>query len=304
MAAAVRATECKARRLSFASYLLAISLLGALTPLHADIRLTDDRGREVALAEPASRIVSLAPHLTELLFAAGAGDKVVGVSRHSDYPEEARNIAKVGDAYQLNLERMAALDPDLIVAWRSGNSSSQIARLESLGLKVFVSEPRTLLDISRLLKTFGLLAGTPVKADRAATEFEGEIARLEAEHSGRERVTVFYQIWERPAMTINHEHMISDVIRLCGGENQFADLPLLSAQVSMESIIAKNPQVVIDGSSLRKSDWSEWRRFPTITAVAKENLFQIPPDLLHRSSPRILEGAKLVCEVLDEARKK
>ncbi len=280
------------------------SILTAQSSAVAEIRLTDDRGREIALAEPATRIVSLAPHLTELLFAAGAGDKIVGVSRHSDFPEAVKKIPRVGDAFQIDLERLVALEPDLIVAWRSGNSPAQISRLESLGFQVFVSEPSKLGDIPRLLESFGALAGTAQVAMRKAREFLGEVSRLRGRYAGREPVAVFYQIWERPLMTINGEHIISDVILLCGGKNVFADLRLLSAQVSMESVLARNPQVVIDGSSLRKSDFSEWRRFSGLKAVARENLYHVSPDLLHRSSPRILEGAKRVCEVLDQARRK
>lgn len=274
------------------------------TTAYAGLRLTDDRGREIALDEPASRIISLAPHLTELLFAAGAGHKIVGVSRHSDFPEAVKKIPRVGDAFQIDLERLVALEPDLIVAWRSGNSSAQISRLESLGFRVFVSEPSRLGDIPRLLESFGALAGTVEIAEREAREFLEEVSRLRARYAGREPVTVFYQIWERPLMTINGEHIISDVIRLCGGKNAFADLNLLSAQVSMESVLARNPQIVIDGSSLGKSDFSEWRRFTRLNAVARDNLYHVSPDLLHRSSPRILEGARQVCEVLDQARRK
>jgi iron complex transport system substrate-binding protein len=266
--------------------------------------LADDRGREISLAKPASRIVSLAPHLTELLFAAGAGDKIAGVSRHSDYPQEAKKIPQVGDAYQVDSELMVALNPDLVVAWKSGNPRSEIVKLENLGFKVFVTEPAKLADISRLLKTFGLLAGTQAFAEQAAQDFDREVSRLQAGYASRQKVTVFYQIWERPLMTVNGRHMISDVIRLCGGENQFADLDVLSAQVSMESVLARDPQVVIDGSSLGKSDWRDWRRFPELAAVANGNLYHVSPDLLHRSSPRILEGAKRVCEVLEEARRK
>ena len=268
----------------------------------ADIRERDDRGRELVLAYPASRIVSLAPHLTELLFAAGAGEKVVGASRYSDYPEAAKQIPQVGDAYRVDLERMVALDPDLIVGWKSGNPPSEIARLDSLGFSVFVTEPRDLSDIPRLLQLLARLAGTEDEGKRAAREFERELSKLRMRYSQRERLSVFYQIWEKPLMTINSKHIINDVIEVCGGVNAFADLGLLSAQVSIESALARDPQVIIDGSSLKPSDWSEWKRFPGVDAVANGNLYHVPPDLLHRASPRILKGAEHVCEVLDRAR--
>ncbi len=248
--------------------------------------------------------MSLAPHLTELLFAAGAGEKVVGVSRHSDYPEAAQEIPQVGDAYRVDLERMVAIAPDLIVGWRSGNPPSEIARLESLEFRVFVTEPRNLSDIPRLLRLMGRLAGTDAAANVTANNYERELSELRMRYSQRERLRVFYQIWEKPLMTVNGEHIISDVLEVCGGSNVFADMKLLSAQVSIESVLARDPQVVIDVSSLKPTDWNQWERFPAVSAVANGSLYHVPPDVLHRASPRVLEGAKHVCELLDRARRK
>lgn len=264
----------------------------------------DDRGVTVSLSQPARRIVSLAPHTTELAFAAGAGSFVVGVTAFSDYPPAAKRIQPLGDSGKVDIERILALKPDLVLAWQSGNHSGDLAQLERLGVRIFVTEPRHLQDIPRLLRAVGRLAGTDVKAKRAATGFEQRMARLKNKFAARKPVSVFYQIWDAPLMTVNGEHLINDVIELCGGRNIFAVLTNLTPTVSMESVVSLDPEVIFASGGLYQNEqvWKSWRRFSGMRAVRKEQMYFIHPDLIQRQTPRILEGAEHLCEQLDRAR--
>jgi iron complex transport system substrate-binding protein len=265
--------------------------------------VTDDRGATLALREPASRLVTLSPHLTELVHAAGAGGKLVAVALHSDYPPAAAALPHIGDAARVDLERILALRPDLILAWKSGNSAADIARLEKLGLAVFVSEARRLPDIARALRTIGRLAGTEAEAEATATAFERDIAALRGAYASRTRVRVFYQIWDRPLLTVNGRHIISDVLHLCGAENVFAAARLLTPSVSLEALIAARPQLVLGGSSaLTPSEFRRQWRTVGAEALAALPARYVPPDLIQRATPRLAEGARVVCSAVDEIR--
>lgn len=271
----------------------------------AEVGVIDDLGRRLTLNAPAQRIVALAPHVTELLFAAGAGSRVVGVSRYSDFPPAASGIAEVGDAGRADLERILTLEPDLVVVWKTGGSLGDMRRLEKLGIPVFVTEPRTLADIPRLLRVLGRLAGTADAAEEEARRFEQTREEL-ARHYGNGRpVSVFYQIWHQPLMTVNAEHIISDVIRLCGGRNVFESSPAFTPVLSPESLLVTDPEVIIASVSALSAQ-AEVRRFwsslPSLRAVRRAHLEFVHPDLIQRQAPRILEGAKQVCEVLGKAR--
>ena len=270
----------------------------------AQIRVTDDTGQILVIEKPARRIVSLAPHITELLFAAGAGGHVTGVSGFSDHPPAARELPRVGSAASLDLERIIALQPDLVVAWQSGNPADQIDRLRALGVTVFMSEPRFLADIVTTLMRFGELAATRSRAQTAAAAFSSRLAGLRARYAGKPPVRVFYQVWDRPLMTIGGEHIISDVIRLCGGINVFAGMPQLAPQVGIEAVLQHDPQVIIaassdQGSATVPGDWQRWNR---MSAVRNAHLYTVPGDVLVRQTPRILDGAEAVCEILDRVR--
>jgi len=269
------------------------------------VSVADDRGKTIALAAPAQRIVALAPSLAELAFAAGAGGRLVGVARFSDYPPEARRIPQVGDAARVDFERVVALKPDLILAWRSGNSAADVSRLESLGYPAFVSEPARLSDIPRLLNAIGALAGTDAAAGRVATEFKREIAALRGRYSNARRVRVFYLIWHKPLLTVNGAHMISDVIALCGGENVFADVAQLTPNVSLEAVIAAKPEVILGGASADgEKEFAERWRASSVPPLAGLPTRYISPDTIQRQTPRIVEGAKAVCSALEDARKR
>lgn len=271
----------------------------------AAVQATDDRGKTITLAHPAARIVALAPHIAELAFAAGAGSKLVGVSSYSDFPAAAARIPVIGDFGKVDMERIVQLKPDLVIAWKSGNRSADIEKLEQLGFPVFVTEPRRLADIPRLLRDLGMLAGTQAEADRAATAYDRELARLGARYRAARPVSVFYEIWHEPLMTLNDEHIISDVIRLCGGRNIFGALSALTPTVSLENVLAADPETIIASGSLYNDARlvESWKRFPQLLAVKNRHLFQVHPDLIQRPTPRILQGANVICEQLDAVRK-
>jgi iron complex transport system substrate-binding protein len=288
-------TSCKLLLL-FMSWVL-------LMPVHADISVTDDAGQPVVLDRPARRIISLAPHITELLFSAGAGDAVVGVTEYSDYPAAAKSITRVGGGGSLDLERIIALQPDLVVAWQSGNPNGQVKRLQSLGLTVFMSEPRRLEDVPDTLLRLGRLSGTDAVAAAGANDFNRHYGQLKKRYAQRRAVTVFYQVWEQPLMTVNGEHLISDVIRLCGGRNIFDTLPSLAPQIDVESVLAGDPEVIIIGADEKNSSLlAAWQRWPKLSAVSHGHVYAIQRELLVRHSMRILEGAEELCVMLENAR--
>jgi iron complex transport system substrate-binding protein len=278
---------------------------GAL-PARAEVTVTDDTGVPVTLRAPARRIVSLAPHITEVLFAAGAGARIIGSVDYSDYPPAAKRIARVGGYSQLDLETVAALKPDLVIAWESGNPPAAVAKLRTLGVPVFVNQPDRILDVARSIEQFGRLAGTGAVADGAAAEFRERYAGLEARYAKRPKLRVFYEIWKEPLMTINGKQIISDAIRLCGGENVFADLPALAPKVSVEAVLATNPDVIVaSGMGEARPEWlDDWKRWPQLAAAAKGNLYFVPPELIQRHTPRVLDGAQRLCEDLEAARAK
>ncbi len=281
-------------------------LVFSVPAAQAEIVVRDDAGLVLTLKQPARRIVSLAPFTTELLFAAGAGDHVVGVVEFSNYPAAARQLPRVGSYNNLDLEGIIRLKPDLIVAWRSGTPDKQIRKLRQLGYDIYLAEPRKIEDVPETLKRLGRLAGTDRAAGKQATAFQRQYRRLRQRYIDRPEVTVFYQIWDRPLMTVNGRHLISHVIRLCSGRNVFADLDVLAPRISIESVLTKNPEVIITGGmGEARPQWLQaWRRWPQLRAVARKNLYFIHPDLLQRHSPRILLGAKKMCQFLEQARRK
>lgn len=275
---------------------------------HAAVSAVDDAGNTVTLAAPAQRVISLSPHITELIYAAGGGDKLVGAVSYSDYPPAAQNIPRVGDNRALDLERIVALKPDLIVVWRHGNAQQQLDRLRELNIPLFFSEPRRLDDVATSLTRLGVLLDTSSAAQRAAGAYRHDIAQLRERYAGRTPVSVFFQVWDQPLMTLNGEHMISDVIALCGGRNVFAALQPLVPTVSTEAVLAANPDAIVTSSQGATAPdkplpgLDRWRAWPALTAVARGNLFAIDGDLLTRPAPRIAQGAAELCKDLDLAR--
>lgn len=279
-------------------------ILGTSITASAEVSVRDDYRNRITLQAPAHRIVSLAPHLTELLYAAGAGDRLVGAIEHSDYPEAARNLPRVGSESGINLEALLRLKPDLVAAWPNAGSRRQIERLAALGIPVYRSEPRELDDIAVTLQALGELAGTRAVAEAAARAFRERAARLQREHSAKPRLRVFYQVWDRPLMTVNGAHLISKVIRLCGGENVFAALPVIAPPIDREAVLRADPEVIIASGAdgLRPAWLDDWNAFSQLTAVRRGSLHAVPPELMQRHTPRILDGAERLCALFDQAR--
>ncbi len=258
----------------------------------------------MTLLAPAQRIIALAPSITELVYAAGASGRLVGVARFSDYPAAAKDIQHIGDASRIDLERVLSLKPDLIIGWISGNQAADIERLEQLGFKIHMVEPATLAAIPRLLRAIGTLAGTGASAQGAADEFERGVSALRERYGARAKVRVFYEIWHQPLMTVNGRHMISDVIRLCGGSNVFAGLATLTPVVSLEAVITAQPEVVLGGSSATTPDEfaAQWRSYEGFAGLRNVRAMYVDPDRIQRQTPRILEGAQTVCGHLEKFR--
>lgn len=286
--------------------IFALCALGVCRSAHAVVEVIDDGGARVRLERPAQRIVTLAPHLAETVFAAGAGERLVGTVEFSSYPEAAKKVPRIGGYSRLDLEHIAALRPDLIIAWQSGNSSAHVDQLRALGFPVYVSQPNRIEDIASELERFGILAGSEASARAAAQRLRLRFAALQQRYGGRPTVRTFYQIWKEPLSTVGGKQIISSVIRLCGGENVFADQQVMAPRVSVEAVLAANPEAIVaSGMGEERPEWLEdWRRWGAITAVKRDNLFFIPPDLMQRHTPRLLDGAEQLCRHLETARRR
>ncbi len=261
-------------------------------------------GQSAPRIASAPRIVSLSPHITELLFAAGAGARIVGVDGASDYPPAARQIPRLGEVAALDMEGLLRLAPSLIIIWETGTPPRVRAELERLHLQVLVTEQRKLDDIGQILVEFGHLAGTSPVADEAARRYRADLALLRARYEGRARLQVFYQVWDRPLYTLSGEHVVSEMISLCGGDNIFAGLAQLAPIVDREAVLARNPDVILIGAAGPDGDAqaADWNRFPNLKAVRDQHVFAVDPSLVGRMAPRILDGVREVCSALEKAR--
>ena len=282
-------------------FLLAL-LMAATIPASAAITVRDDDGNAVTLQKPALRVISLAPHVTELLFAAGGGSRIVGAVTYSDYPEEARKIPRVGDNRLVDLERLIAMKPDLVVVWLHGSSEHQIEALRQLGIPMFHSEPKNLDNIADNLIRLGQLMGTESVAQPAAAEVRRQLANLAKTYAHRSPVRMFYQVWDKPLYTLSGMHIVSDAIRLCGGVNIFADLKTTAPVVSVEAVLQADPEAIFGTAEKNYGGVNLWRPYTGMTAVRNDNLFTLNGELLNRSGPRMVAGTAALCEKLDLAR--
>jgi iron complex transport system substrate-binding protein len=274
--------------------LLSALLLCAHAQVSADTGVYDDRKQRINATAPIQRIITLAPHAIEWLFEIGAGERVVGTVSFSDYPPAARTVPVIGNARHINLEKVIALQPDLAVAWGSGNSPDDIRRLESHGIPVYVSEPRTLEDIPQHLRSLGRLTGTSTQANATALAFEQKLNQLREQYRSLPARKTFIQIWPQPLMTVNSQHLISQALAVCNAHNVFADMELLAPTISTEAVLAARPEVIIAPTN-HPGDLASWARFPDIPAVNGKRLIHVNPDFLSRPSSRILEGIAQVC---------
>ena len=278
--------------------------LALLPAAHADLVFKDDSGREVRLEGPAKRFVTLAPHATEMLYAAGAGDRLIGTVEYSDYPPAAKKVPRIGSYDRFDLEAISALKPDLVIAWETGNPAAPVEKIRALGLTVYASQPNRMEDVAGQLERLGQLAGTEVVANQAAEHFRQRLAGLRAANAGKPKVRVFYQIWKAPLMTVGGPQIISSAIELCGGENVFGKLSQMAPTVSVEAVLEADPEAIVaTGMGDARPEWlDDWNKWPRMTAVKRGNLFHIHPDLMQRHTPRILDGAEQLCAALDVAR--
>lgn len=268
------------------------------------VTVRDDSGKQIHFDHPVTRVISLAPNLTELIFDLGAEKHLLATVQYSNYPAAAKRIPRIGSSDSLNLEALLSYHPDLVLAWSSGNNPQQLRAIESLGIKVYRSEPRHLEDISSTLIRLGILLGKQDRAKALANKMRDGIARLEHKYAGRKVIRGFYQIWDHPIYTINGQQIISHIMQICGVRNVFANAPVLAPMLSIESVLAKDPQMIISGGSakVRAQNFSMWQRWPQITAVHADNLFYIDADIMQRDTPRILNGAEILCQQADLAR--
>lgn len=290
-------------RVWLAALLLALPVATAV----ADVEVTDFMGRAVHLEQPAQRIVALAPHIVENLFTAGVGDHLVGVVSHSDYPPAAQKIPRVGRYTNVSTEAIVALAPDLVIVWASnpGATPARLRKMRILGIPVYVANPQTLADIARAIVDYGKLAGRAAYARRAAAQFRDQLASLRARYAQRAPVSVFYQVWNDPIITLNGSQFVGAVIRLCGGRNIFADAEAVAPRVSVEAVLARDPQAIVasgGGGGGRPAWLARWQQWPQLQAVAEGHLFYVPPDLIQRPTVRILKGARRLCRQLQAVR--
>lgn len=262
--------------------------------------VTDDSGQLIRLQTHAQRIISLAPDITENLFAIGAGDQLVGVISGSDYPTPAKNILPVGSYLGLDIEKILALKPHLIVSWGT-NFSKQLQLLKNWGIPIYITNPRRLEDIPRTLINLGCLSGHELKASAVAESYLQRLKDLSARYQSQQQVSVFYQIGSYSLLTINKTSWINQVIQLCGGINIFAHTHSLVSEVGWEAVLAANPQVIV--SDATQADWQmRWQAWPQLSAVKNHFFLKIHPDLIDRASPRLLDGARQLCAYLQMVR--
>ena len=232
----------------------------------------------------------------------------MGVSRYSDYPDAAKSIPDIGDSSSLDLEKIIALQPDLVIAWRNGNTQPDVEKLEKLGLTVFATEATRLKDVPRLLRAIGKLGGTSTQAEQVAKTYEEKLQQIERNYGNRRKISVFQLIWHQPLITVNGNHIISDILDLCGGTNVFASANPLTPVISAEDLLKADPRAIISSVSVERPETAKsgiaalLRRLPRISAIRNSHLFFVPPDLIHRQTVRMLQAASLVCEQLESVR--
>ena len=275
-------------------------LVAAVLPLAFVQKAVADDARAAAPHKP--RLISLAPNLTEIAYAAGAGSLLVGTVEFSDYPAAAKTLPRIGDAWRVDAERVLELRPDVVLVWPTGTPETTISRLRTLGLNIVEVPTQSLADVPRALRQVGRLAGTLAAAERTARDFETRVAQQRARYAQRPPLSVFIQIDDEPIYTVNGRHVISEVVALCGGRNVFADLPQLAPPISAEAVLAADPQVILSTDDTIENPLELWNRWPRLRAVRSGNVFKVSSDLVTRASPRLAQGVEVTCSALERAR--
>ncbi|WP_292044809.1 cobalamin-binding protein [Massilia sp. UBA6681] len=282
--------------------LMMVLATALLAPAVGAVTVHDDAGNAVTLDKPAMRVISMAPHVTETLFAAGGGSRIVGAVNYSDYPEAAKSIPRIGSNREIDMERVISMKPDLIVAWMHNNSERQIEMVRKLGVPVFLSDPQKLEGIPDNVARLGQLMGTQAVADPAAAELRRQLASLRSRYAGRPTVRTFYQVWDKPLYTLSGRHIITDALRLCGGENIFDKLTVTAPIVSIESVLQADPEAVFGTAEKNYGGVNLWKPYASLTATRNDNLFTVDGNLLNRAGPRMIAGTAVLCEKLELAR--
>lgn len=283
-----------------ASFIAVSSVADTSVPRCAE----DDLQRQVCATQPIQRIISLAPGMTELAFAAGGGAKLIAVDEHSDYPEAAKTLPKIGGYPNISAESILAKRPDLVLIWSGGNDSRLSAQLETIGLNVFYADPTDFDGIASVIRRLGKVMGTETAAEKNVDAFNQHYQSIRNQYSKTEPVNVFFEIWDNPLMTVNGGQIISESIALCGGVNVFADARPRVPKVGIEVVLAKNPDAIVSSEIVQRDHdiSSRWQSYPQISAVKNDFLFTIPGDLIARPTPRVLNGAEVLCQQLQSVR--
>lgn len=253
-------------------------------------------------AKTATRIIALSPHAVELLYAIGAGDSIIAAVDHVDYPEQAKNIPSIGGYHGIQIERVLELNPDLIVVWGKGNKADDIKRLKQFGFKLYDTSPLRLSDVAADLLTLGELTGNQQQAKKVAAQYQRQLRHIQQENAHKAKIKVFYQLWSTPLMTVAKNSWIQQVITLCNGDNVFASAASDYPQVSIENVLLTEPQVILQSKDKVNTLGIDWNKWSIIPAVKDHHIYQLNADLLHRQTPRAIEGIKVVCGAMDKAR--
>lgn len=251
---------------------------------------------------PAVRVVAFAPHLSEMMFAVGAGEQLVGVSAWSDFPREVLELPQIGDAFSVDQEQLSLLQPDLLLVWESGMPAHTVDELRNRGYRVESIRTRNTADVATAMTRIGELTGKQDEARAAAQQFTGALEGLRAKYRDAEPINAFFQITARPLYTVNREHFISEIISLCGGRNIFDDLEDFAPSVAVEAVLDRDPEVMLAGTNSGDDAFAEWGRWPGLAANRYGNLFLLPDETIGRPTPRLAMAAHSVCIALDRAR--
>ncbi|MBB1309962.1 cobalamin-binding protein [Pseudoalteromonas sp. SR41-8] len=250
------------------------------------------------------RIIALAPHIVENLYTIGAGEQIVGTVEYADFPAAANDIPRIGGHQGIQIEKLLALKPDLVLAWKTGSKTEDLARIKSFGIDIIYSDASEVDKVPNELRRLGELTGREQSAEQAALEFEQKIAVIKAKQQGKSKVAVFYQLWAEPMMTVGKNTWINQLIEICQGRNVFAssrtDYPL----ISIENVIVAKPEIIIlpnEKSQAQQTviDWTQW---PEVPAVKHHQFISVNADLLHRFTTRMLDGLADMCTKIDDSR--
>ena len=281
-----------------------VLLLAGPPALAAGLEVVDDTGAHLSLAQPARRIVSLAPGATEMLFAAGAGAKLVATVAYSDQPAAARRVPRIGDSSAIDMERLLVLKPDVVVFWPGGNNPAQIAQLQRLGMTLYGQQVNRLADLGASLRRLGLLTGTQSAARQRADQIEQQLSQLRARYANRPALTALLETWNQPLYTVGGRQLMSDALSVCGAVNVFGDLAQLSPAVQVEAVLTRDPDLGIAAAPPGGgAQWLEaWRKFPSMKAVRTGNLLNFEDQALSRLGPSVLDATASLCARIDAAR--